>query len=49
MEQVIAEKKDPRRRYDRRMREQGFHKLNIWVKKDKLDAVKEFIRHANED
>lgn len=48
LEQAIAEKKDRRRRYDRRMQESGFKRLNVWVREDRLPEVRQFIQQMND-
>lgn len=49
LEQAIAEQTNPRARYDRRMADAGYHRTTIWVRKDRLDEVKAFIKKVNAD
>lgn len=46
-EQAIAEQTDRRPRYERRMREQGFHKTSFWVRADCVEEVKALVKILN--
>lgn len=47
LEQAIAEKTDRRRRFDAEKARQGFKRTTIFVRADKLEEVKAFIRQVN--
>lgn len=48
-EQAIAEQTSRVARYEARMRAKGFKRTTIFVREDRLDEVKAFIKAVNED
>ena len=49
LEQAIAEEKDPRVRWDAKMRAKGFRRTTIMVHESKLEAVKVYVAQLNEE
>ena len=49
LEQAIAEEKDPRVRWDKKMREKGFRRTTIMVHESKLAQVKAYVAQLNAD
>lgn len=48
LEQAIAEKTDRRAKYEAKRKRDGLIKTTVWVRSDRVEEVKAFIRSVNE-
>lgn len=48
LEQAIAEQTDRRARHEAKKLREGYTKTSFWVRTDRLDEVKSFVRSINE-
>lgn len=49
LERVIAEKTDRRRAFDARKEREGFKRVTVWVREDRVEEVKRFAQSVNDD